>query len=84
MVLLYQTKFPAHTLLLSFFLSSSLKFNLYKTDIITLTNGSDFWLNPISGVAATVLFLGIGIVLRSIRIKKERQLGTEDPQLFTL
>ncbi|PGM52006.1 CPBP family intramembrane metalloprotease [Bacillus cereus] len=54
------------------------------TGIITLTNGSDFWLNPISGVTATVLFLGIGIVLRSIRIKKERQLGTEDPQLFTL
>ncbi|PFM63578.1 CAAX amino terminal protease [Bacillus cereus] len=52
--------------------------------MISLTNGSDFWLNPICGVAATVLFLGIGIVLRSIRIKKERQLGTEDPQLFTL
>lgn len=41
--------------------------------IITLTNSSDFWLNPISGVVATVLFLGIGIILRSIRIKKERQ-----------
>ncbi len=40
------------------------------TGIITLTNSSDFWLNPISGVAATVLFLGIGIVLRTIRIKK--------------
>ncbi|TCW57968.1 CAAX prenyl protease-like protein [Bacillus thuringiensis] len=44
------------------------------TGIITLTNSSDFWLNPINGVVATVLFLGIGIVLRSIRIKKERQL----------
>ncbi|MDA1677922.1 MULTISPECIES: CPBP family glutamic-type intramembrane protease [unclassified Bacillus cereus group] len=42
------------------------------TGIITLTNSSDFWLNPINGVVATVLFLGIGIVLRSIRIKKER------------
>ena len=40
------------------------------TGIITLTNSSDFWLNPISGVAATVLFLGIGIVLRTIRIKR--------------
>ncbi|MGZ7149144.1 CPBP family glutamic-type intramembrane protease [Bacillus sp. BC08] len=54
------------------------------TGIITLTNSSDFWLNPISGVVATVLFLGIGIVLRSIRIKKERQLNTKDSQLFTL
>ncbi|WP_242239700.1 type II CAAX prenyl endopeptidase Rce1 family protein [Bacillus cereus group sp. BfR-BA-01309] len=42
------------------------------TGIITLTNSSDFWLNPINGVVANVLFLGIGIVLRSIRIKKER------------
>ena len=40
------------------------------TGIITLTNSSDFWLNPISGVVATVLFLGIGIVLRTIRIKE--------------
>lgn len=47
------------------------------TGIITLTNSSDFWLNPISGVAATVLFLGIGIVLRTIRIKRERQLFTQ-------
>ncbi|HDR3964569.1 TPA: CPBP family intramembrane metalloprotease, partial [Bacillus anthracis] len=54
------------------------------TGIITLTNSSDFWLNPISGVVATIIFLGIGIVLRSIRIKKERQLNTDDNQLFTL
>ncbi|MDJ1476186.1 type II CAAX endopeptidase family protein [Bacillus sp. LS15-K4] len=54
------------------------------TGIITLTNNSDFWLNPISGVVATVLVLGIGIVLRSIRIKKKRQLNTKDSQLFTL
>ena len=54
------------------------------TGIITLTNGSDFWLNPISGVVATVLFLGIGIVLRTIRIKKEQKLNTKDNQLFTL
>lgn len=54
------------------------------TGIITFTNSSDFWLNPISGVVATIIFLGIGIVLRSIRIKKERQLNTKDSQLFTL
>ncbi|MFV8517299.1 type II CAAX prenyl endopeptidase Rce1 family protein [Bacillus sp. SBS7] len=54
------------------------------TGIITFTNSSDFWLNPISGVIATIIFLGIGIVLRSIRIKKERQLNTRDSQLFTL
>lgn len=47
------------------------------TGIITLTNSSDFWLNPTSGVAATVLFLGIGTVLRTIRIKRERQLFTQ-------
>lgn len=47
------------------------------TGIITLTNSSDFWLNPNSGVAATVLFLGIGIVLRTIRIERERQLFTQ-------
>ncbi|MCP1163973.1 MULTISPECIES: type II CAAX prenyl endopeptidase Rce1 family protein [Bacillus] len=52
--------------------------------IITLTNSSDFWLNPISGVVATIIFLGIGIVLRSLRIKKERQLNTKDSQLFTV
>ncbi|WP_338449912.1 CPBP family glutamic-type intramembrane protease [Niallia oryzisoli] len=40
--------------------------------IITFMNSrQDFWLNPISGVMATVLFLGIGLFLRSIRIKKE-------------
>ncbi|MGN4443466.1 CPBP family glutamic-type intramembrane protease [Bacillus cereus group sp. MYBK79-1] len=54
------------------------------TGIITLTHNSDFWLNPISGVVATIIFLGIGIVLRSIRIKRERQLYTRDSQLFTL
>ena len=52
--------------------------------IITLTNSSDFWLNPISGFVATIIFLGIGIVLRSLRIKKERQLNTKDSQLFTV
>lgn len=39
--------------------------------VITFTKNGDFWLNPVSGVAATILFLGIGLFLRSIRIKKE-------------
>ncbi|HHT7191221.1 TPA: CPBP family intramembrane glutamate endopeptidase, partial [Bacillus cereus] len=52
--------------------------------IITLSNNSDFWLNPVSGVIATMLFIGIGIVLRSIRIKKERQLSAKDTQSLTL
>ncbi|AFU17592.1 CAAX amino protease (plasmid) [Bacillus thuringiensis MC28] len=54
------------------------------TGIITLTNSSDFWLNPISGVVATVLFLGIGILLRTIRIKKGRDLPAENNRLFTI
>jgi len=31
----------------------------------------DFWLNPITGVLATVLFLGVGLLLRSIRLQKD-------------
>lgn len=38
---------------------------------ITLTNNSDVYLNPITGVVATILFLGIGLVLRAVRIKNE-------------
>ncbi|WP_312473520.1 type II CAAX endopeptidase family protein [Neobacillus sp.] len=44
--------------------------------IITFTKNGDFWLNPISGVIATVLFLGIGLLLRSFRVKKELALQT--------
>ncbi len=47
------------------------------TGIIALTNSSDLWLNPISGVVATIIFLGIGIVLRSIRIKKRTTIKYE-------
>ena len=39
--------------------------------VITLTKAGDLWLSPINGVIATMLFLGIGLLLRSIRIKKE-------------
>lgn len=41
------------------------------TSIITFTKNGDFWLNPTSGVITTILFLGIGLLLRSIRMKKD-------------
>lgn len=44
---------------------------IMTSGIITLSKTSDVWLNPISGVLATILFPGIGIFLRSMRIKKE-------------
>ena len=40
--------------------------------VITFTKGSDLWLNPVSGIIATVFFLLVGIALRAVRIKKER------------
>ncbi|EEL50315.1 MULTISPECIES: CPBP family glutamic-type intramembrane protease [Bacillus cereus group] len=54
------------------------------TGIITFTKSGDFWLNPISGVIATILFLGIGLLLRSIRITKERELNSKEKQSFTI
>ncbi|RDW17472.1 CPBP family intramembrane metalloprotease [Oceanobacillus arenosus] len=39
---------------------------------VTFTNKGNFWLNPISGAVATILFTAIGLYLRTIRIKKER------------
>lgn len=36
---------------------------------IIFTNGSNFWLNPISGVLSTVLFVIIGLGLRQVRMK---------------
>lgn len=39
---------------------------------ITFTKDGDFWWNPISGISATILFLGLGFLLRTARIKKER------------
>jgi len=40
---------------------------------ITFTEIGDLWLNPISGIVATNLFLGIGFLLRSIRIKQDNK-----------
>lgn len=39
------------------------------SSIISFTNKADFWLNPISGVIATLLFIIIGILLRHKRIQ---------------
>lgn len=39
---------------------------------ITFTKGSDLWLNPISGIIATVFILLVGIALRAVRIRKEK------------
>ena len=44
---------------------------IIMSGVLTLTKPGDLWLSPIKGVIATVLFLGIGLLLRSIRIKKE-------------
>ncbi|PLR96492.1 CPBP family glutamic-type intramembrane protease [Bacillus sp. T33-2] len=52
--------------------------------IITFLNNVDVWLNPISGVMATVLFLGIGLLLRSIRIKKQANIKDFSNQPFTI
>ncbi|OCA92097.1 CPBP family glutamic-type intramembrane protease [Pseudobacillus wudalianchiensis] len=50
--------------------------------VITFTKSGDVWLNPISGVVATILFLGIGLLLRWIRIEKERHSNAKiDPSL---
>ena len=43
--------------------------------IVTFTKTADFWLNSITGVITTVLFLIIGLTLRAIRIKKKQAAG---------
>ena len=39
--------------------------------IITFTQLGEIWFNPYSGIIATVLFLGIGLILRVKRMKLE-------------
>jgi len=39
---------------------------------IVFTKSGDVWMNPVSGIIATALFLGIGFFLRTVRIRKER------------
>ena len=41
--------------------------------IITLTKTGDLWLSPTTGIITTILFVGFGIWLRSIRLKKGQQ-----------
>ncbi len=41
---------------------------------VTISSKADFWLNPITGVVAVVLFLAIGLALRAIRRLKEKEL----------
>lgn len=41
--------------------------------IITLTKAGEFWLSPTTGVITTVLFVGFGLWLRSVRVKKEQK-----------
>lgn len=38
---------------------------------VTFTKAGDIWLNPITGIITTVLLVGIGLLLRSIRIKSD-------------
>lgn len=39
--------------------------------LITFTKIGDIWMNPINGIIANILFVGIGLFLRRIRIRKE-------------
>lgn len=38
----------------------------------TFAKGFELWLDPVSGIGATLLFVAIGLVLRALRIKKEQ------------
>lgn len=41
---------------------------------ILFTRSGDLWFNPNSGIIAIVIYLGIGLCLRSVRIKRDKQL----------
>ncbi|WP_339239533.1 CPBP family intramembrane glutamic endopeptidase [Paenibacillus sp. FSL R5-0517] len=43
--------------------------------IITLTQAGEFWFSPTTGIVTTVLFVGFGLFLRSIRKKKEQKIN---------
>lgn len=45
---------------------------LFTGGYITFTNGSDVWLNPINGILANIFFLLIGLLLRKIRIDRDK------------
>ncbi|MDO5558297.1 MAG: CPBP family intramembrane metalloprotease [Oscillospiraceae bacterium] len=42
---------------------------------VTFTGKGDLWFNPTTGIIATVLFLGIGLLLRKIRIQRTSHAG---------
>ncbi|WP_313804123.1 type II CAAX prenyl endopeptidase Rce1 family protein [Cytobacillus sp.] len=44
--------------------------------VITLTKTGELWLSPTTGIITTIFFIGFGLWLRSIRIKKERNINT--------
>jgi membrane protease YdiL (CAAX protease family) len=43
--------------------------------VITMTKTGELWLSPTTGIMTTALFVGFGLWLRSIRIKKERKVN---------
>lgn len=43
--------------------------------VITLTKTGELWLSPTTGIITTILFIGFGLWLRSIRIKKEQKVN---------
>lgn len=48
---------------------------LSVTGIITLTKTGELWLSPTTGIITTVLFVGFGLWLRSVRVRKEQKLS---------
>lgn len=44
--------------------------------VISLTKTGDLWFSPTTGIITTILFVGFGLWLRSIRIKRERNINT--------
>lgn len=43
--------------------------------VITLTKTGELWLSPTTGIITTILFVGFGLWLRSIRMRKERMVN---------
>jgi len=43
--------------------------------VITLTKTGELWLSPTTGIITTVLFVGFGLWLRSVRMKKEQKVN---------
>lgn len=43
--------------------------------VITLTKTGELWLSPTTGIVTTILFVGFGLWLRSIRVKKEQSVN---------